>query len=91
MRGDLANSIRMLENRPVEFCGSSGEHLAAMSFCLSNKILEYVNGLLQVGFLQFGVGGGWKRGLERGWGRVGEGLAFYGSKKNPCARPHNVP
>ena len=25
-------------------------------------------------FLSFGFCGGWKRGMERGWGRVGEGL-----------------
>ena len=38
------------------------------------KAQEYVNGILQTGFLRFGFGAVGKGGLERGWGRVGEGL-----------------
>ena len=36
--------------------------------------LEYVNGVFQTGFLYFGFGGVGKGGLERGLGRVGEGV-----------------
>ena len=30
--------------------------------------LEYVKGVFQTGFLSLDLGGGWKGGLERGWG-----------------------
>ena len=82
----------MLENRPVEFFGSSGAHLSVMSFCLSPKIPEYINGIFQTSNLESGgIGkGGWRgvgEGLGRGWGKVGEGLAFY-SSKTPFEKNH---
>ena len=54
----------------------------------STTLLECLNGVLQMGFLKFGLKGGWRwvgerlgrgwegleRGLVKGWGGVGEGL-----------------
>ena len=49
--------------------------------CFVVVLLHYANGVFQTGVLYFGFGVGWKgglervgEGLERAWGRVGEGL-----------------
>ena len=66
----------------------------------------YVNGSFSNGSFSFGFGGvgkgrlerGWGRvweglgrGLERGWGRGGEGLDFYTSKKPRLKKPLTFP